>query len=131
MKGLRKAITEVFASCVVIQRCQWHKRENVVAYLPKSQQAGFRQRLQHAYEQPTYDAARKAVRACRNALAPINQSAVASLEEGLEDTLTLHRLGVFPQLGVSLKATNCLESINAQLARMLHRITAWKNSQQK
>ena len=130
-KGLRKALTEVFASCVVIQRCQWHKRENVVAYLPKSQQAGFRQRLQHAYEQPTYDAARKALRACRNALAPINQSAVASLEEGLEDTLTLHRLGVFPQLGVSLKTTNCLESINAQLARMLHRITAWKNSQQK
>ena len=43
----------------------------------------------------------------------INLSTVASLDEGLEETLTLHGLGLFPMLGVSLKTTNCLESLNA------------------
>ena len=130
-KGLRKAITTVFGRTAVVQRCQWHKRENVVAYLPKAQQAALRRKLQQAYEQPTYEAARGALRRCRQELALLNQSAVASLDEGLEETLTLHRLGVFPQLGISLKTTNCLESLNASLARMLRRITAWKHSAQK
>lgn len=131
VKRLRKAITAVFGAYALVQRCQWHKRENVVAYLPKTQQAEFRQRLQHAYEQPTYEAARSALQACRRELVNLNQSAAASLNEGLEGTLTLHRLGIFPQLGISLKTTNCLESVNAQLARMLRRITSWKNSEQK
>ena len=61
----------------------------------------------------------------------LNQSAVKSLDEGFEETLTLHRLGVFDVLGISLKTTNCIESINSQLSRLLGRITYWKNSEQK
>ena len=130
-KGIRKAITSVFGSYALIQRCQWHKRENVVSYLPKSQQAQMRKKLQHAYEQPTYQKALDALKKCRLELSRMNQSAVKSLDEGLEETLTLHRLGVFPVLGISLKTTNCLESINAQLSRLLKRVTYWKNSNQK
>ena len=53
-KGLRTAIRTVFGAQALIQRCQWHKRENVVRYLPKTQQAAWRRRLQQAYERPTY-----------------------------------------------------------------------------
>ena len=130
-KGIRKAITDVFGSYALIQRCQWHKRENVLSYLPKSEQASMRKKLQNAYEQPTYEKAFKSLKKCRSELSLINQSAVKSLDEGLEETLTLHRLGVFSILGISLKTTNCLESINAQLSRLLNRITYWKNSEQK
>lgn len=130
-KGIRKAIKDVFGSYALMQRCQWHKRENVVSYLTKSHQATMRKQLQEAYEQPTYDEAFEALQQCRRELSTINKSAVASLDEGLEETLTLHRLGVFPQLGISLKTTNCLESINAQLSHLLRRITYWKNSDQK
>lgn len=130
-KGIRKAITDVFGCYALIQRCQWHKRENVLSYLPKSQKSSMRKKLQHAYEQPTYEKAFDALKQCRHELSHINQSAVKSLDEGLEETLTLHRLGVFPILGISLKTTNCLESINAQLSRLLNRITYWKNSDQK
>ena len=130
-KGIRKAITDVFGSYALIQRCQWHKRENVLSYLPKSEQASMRKKLQNAYEQTTYENAFKALKKCRSELSLINQSAVKSLDEGLEETLTLHRLGVFPILGISLKTTNCLESINAQLSRLLNRVTYWKNSNQK
>jgi len=130
-KGIRKAITNVFGSYALIQRCQWHKRENVLSYLPKSQKTSMRKKLQHAYEQPTYEKAFEALNECRHELSRINQSAVKSLDEGLDETLTLHRLGVFPVLGISLKTTNCLESINAQLSRLFNRITYWKNSEQK
>ena len=52
-KGLRTAIQTVFGAQALVQRCQWHKRENVVRYLPKAQQAAWRRRLQQAYERPT------------------------------------------------------------------------------
>ena len=52
-KGLRTAIQTVFGAQALVQRCQWHKRENVVRYLPKAQQATWRRRLQQAYERPT------------------------------------------------------------------------------
>ena len=130
-KGIRKAIINVFGKHALIQRCQWHKRENVVSYLPKSQQATMRKQLQDAYEQPSYTEACEALQQCRSELSLINKSAVASLDEGLEETLTLHRLGVFTTLGISLKTTNCIESVNAQLSRNLGRVTHWKNSDQK
>lgn len=130
-KGLRKGIREVFGKQALIQRCQWHKRENVTAYLPKSQQGKFRKKLQKAYQQDSYKSAKKALMAIRKELSLLNQSAVNSLDEGLEETLTLHRLGVFVHLGVSLKTTNAIESINSRLEYYTHRVTCWKNSSQR
>lgn len=59
-KGLRAAVTAVFGADTPVQRCTFHKRENVVSYLPKSRQAEWRGKLAHAYAQPTYAAARAA-----------------------------------------------------------------------
>ena len=61
----------------------------------------------------------------------MNQSAAASLDEGFEETLTLHRLGVFPLVGQSLKTTNVLESVNALAEQRCGRVDHWKNSSQK
>jgi putative transposase len=130
-KGLRKALATVFGGQAVVQRCQWHKRENVLDYLPKAQRPTWRRKLQAAYERPTYAAAKAALLRVRQELKPVNESAVKSLDEGFEETLALHRLGLFPQLGQSLKTTNCLESINAQLARRIGRVTAWRTADQK
>lgn len=130
-KGLRKAVEKVFAEKAFVQRCQWHKRENVVKYLPVSQQAPMRRKLQEAYEQPSYDAAKSALFKIRGEVKLMNLSAVASLDEGFEETLTLHRLGLFKELGVSLKTTNCLESINAQLGQRTDKVDRWRNSDQK
>lgn len=130
-KGLRKAIQTVFDRQAVVQRCQWHKRENVVRYLPKGHQATWRRRLQQAYEQPTYAEARAALLRLRQELRLVNRSAAASLAEGLEDTLTLHRLGVFGGVGRSLKTTNCLESLNAQLGQLTDKVDRWRTSDQK
>jgi transposase-like protein len=130
-KGLHKAIQKVFGSFALLQRCQWHKRENVVSYLPTSQQALWRRKLQVAYEKPTYTEAQAALQRCRQELHLLNMSAVASLDEGMEETLTLHRLGVFPSLGLSLKTTNCLESLISQVEQRTGKVDRWRNSEQK
>jgi transposase-like protein len=130
-KGLRKAVEKVFGDRAAVQRCQWHKRENVVRYLPVGQQATFRRKLQAAYEQPTYAGAKKALQRVRSELTQINASAVSSLDEGFEETLTLHRLGVFKELGRSFKTTNCLENLNALVGRRTDKVDCWKNAEQK
>ena len=130
-KGMISATKKAFGSKALIQRCQWHKRENVVSYLPKNQQKLWRGRLQHAYERPTQNEARSALMKLLSELDEQNQSAAASLKEGLEETLTLHRLGVYGVLGRSLKTTNCLESVNSQVEDRCSKIDNWKNSNQR
>jgi len=130
-KGLHAAVRRVFGAAAVLQRCQWHKRENVLEYLPERHRAAVRRKLQAAYEQPTYEAATRALEKVRAELKLLNASAVASLDEGLEETLTLHRLGVFREVGVSFKTTNIIESIHARVERRTARVNHWRNSEQK
>ena len=130
-KGLHAAVREVFGAAALLQRCQWHKRENVLAYLPERHRPTFRRKLQAAYEQTTYEAAKRALGKVRAELTLLNTSAAASLDEGLEETLTLHRLGLFSELGVSLKTTNILESIHARVEDRTARVDHWRNSEQK
>ena len=86
-KGLRAAVREVYGESVAVQRCQWHKRENVVSYLPKAEQAAWRRRLEAAYAHPTYADAKRALQRLVRELTPLNESAARSLEEGLQETL--------------------------------------------
>lgn len=130
-KGLRKAVSTVLGAQAAVQRCQWHKRENVVAYLPKQQQATWRRKLQAAYERSAYPEAKAALLRLRPELRLLNESAMKSLDEGLEETLTLHRLGVFRELGISLKTTNCLESLNSLVAQRVAKVDRWRSSDQK
>ena len=64
-------------------------------------------------------------------LVGLNRSAANSLVEGLEETLTLHRLGVFVELGKSLKMTNCIENLNSRLGQYLGRVKYWQTSDQR
>jgi transposase-like protein len=130
-KGLHAAVQSVFGAAAAIQRCQWHKREDVLAYLPRAQHRLFRAKLQAAYAQPTYAQAKAALARLRHELTPLNISAARSLDEGLEETLTLHRLGLITELRRSFTTTNCLESINALVEQRTAKIDVWRNSAQK
>ena len=129
-KGLQAAVKKAFRKRALIQRCQWHKRENVVSYLSKGEQASWRKRLQWAYNRSEYEEALTALEQLHGELEERNQSAAGSLEEGLEETLTLHRLGVHAVLGRSFKTTNCLESVNALVEERCAKVDHWKNSSQ-
>ena len=130
-KGLRSAVRKAFRHCALVQRCQWHKRENVVSYLAKNEQPVWRQRLQRAYNRPAYDEALGALEKLQGELDDRNQSAAGSLAEGLAETLTLHLLGLYGVLGRSLKTTNGLESVNALVEERCAKVDHWQNSSQR
>jgi len=130
-KGLRAAVRRAFPKRAVVQRCMWHKRENIVSHLPRREQAIWRRRLQRAMDRPTYEEALAALEKLHDELEEINQSAARSLREGLEELLTLHRLGLFAKLGRSFKTTNCLENVNAMIEERVAKIDHWKNSSQR
>lgn len=130
-KGFFAGVRKAFTGRALIHRCNWHKRENVISYVSKEEQPLLRKRLQRAYDRPTYDEAKRELMKIRKDLEDRNQSAVGSLDEGFEETLTLHRLGVFPLVGKSLKTTNCMESVNALVEQRCGKVDYWKNSSQR
>lgn len=130
-KGIHKGIREAIGEKAVIARCQWHKRENVVDYLAKERRDLFRGKLQAAYEEPSYELAKKSLMVIRNELKTLNHSAATSLDEGFEETLTLQRLGLFDKLGKSFKTTNCIENVNKQLELYTGRVSRWHHSDQR
>jgi len=125
-KGIEKAIREIFPTCAVIQRCLYHKIENVVSYLPKGMQGIWRAKLRAAYKHTRYEAAQTVSMKLYDELYDINPSAASSLKEGLEETLTLHRLELYGDLGRSLSSTNCIESIMSQLGQYTDKVDRWR-----
>ena len=130
-KGLRAAVRDVFGDDVAVQRCQWHKRENVLSYLPKAKHTEWRRKLQAAYAHGAYADAKRALQRLVTERKKLNESAARSLEEGLEETLTLHRLGLHDDLRRSLNTTNLIESVMAQIERKTQRVDHWRTSDQK
>lgn len=128
-KGIRKAVEEVFGQRAAIQRCQWHKRENVISYLSDKDKEIYKGKMQRAYEEPLYEIARAKLMEIYEELKNINRSAANSLLEGLEETLTIHRLGLREELGKSFCTTNIIENINSQLSRNLRNVKRWRDTQ--
>ena len=129
-KGIRKAIEQKFGIYALVQRCRWHKRENVVSYLDDAQQTVFRRRLQEAYKKTTYKEAKSALMRLHAELEKVNPSAAGSLLEGLEETLTIHHLGLSPELAKSLSTTNCIEGVMSQLGSYTDKVDRWHNGYQ-
>ena len=127
-KGLRKAVEETFGNLSLIQRCQWHKRENVVSYLPEEKRDIYRGKLQRAYNEPDYETSKRRLFEVRDELKRINRTAANSLDEGLEETLTIHRLGLVEILGRGFTTTNLIENLNSQLAKYIRKVKRWINS---
>jgi len=127
-KGLRKAVEETFGNLSLIQRCQWHKRENVISYLREEEKDIYRGKLQRAYDEPDYETSKRRLFEIRDELKKINRTAANSLEEGLEETLTIHRLGLVEILGRGFTTTNLIENLNSQLAKYIRKVKRWINS---
>ena len=129
-KGLIKGIKNKFKEYAFIQRCQWHKRENIISYLESAQKQVYKRRLRSAYKKTTYKEATDALELIYRQLVEINLSAAGSLKEGLEETLTLHKLGLSAELKKSFNTTNCIESVMSQLAQYTDKVDRWRNSYQ-
>jgi len=130
-KGILKAIRDTFGDYAVIQRCQWHKRENIISYLNDNIQDSYRRRMNAAYRSDKYEEAKQLLDEIHRDLKVENLSAARSLKEGLDETLTLHRLGLITEFGRSFSTTNCIESINSLIEKYLKKVKYWQNSSQR
>ncbi len=115
-KALSKAIRAVFGEAPV-QRCVRHKERNVLDHLPERDRPLVKRRLRSAWADTDHARARERLRALARELDRTHPGAAGSLREGLEETLTLNRLGIGGSLKRTLESTNPCES-------MLHRVRA-------
>jgi len=127
-KALRAAVKRMFGDRAVIQRCKLHKLRNVISYLPPGWQTEARRRLQAAWNLTRYDDAREALQGVLRWLKDHCEAAAKSLEEGFEETLTVHRLGVSGALRVTLMTTNPVESAFDGVRTKTARVKRWRDS---
>jgi putative transposase len=125
-KALSSAIQKKFPGSP-LQRCQLHKRRNVKEHLPEVHQSDVERRLKAAYAMFSYKDAKAALHRVMDHLVRLNPSAARSLAEGLEETLTLHRLGVPDALRTSLKSTNIIESSLSRVDEISGRVKRWRS----
>lgn len=126
-KALRAAVIRVWGKFAVIQRCQVHKRRNVEAHLADEHHDELRQRLNAAYHETNATQAVTLLRATVKWLRRISPDAAASLEEGLEETLTVVRLGVPELLRKTLATTNPIESAFSVAESVTRRVKRWRD----
>jgi len=128
-KALRKAVDAVFGETVAVQRCTVHKKRNVLDHLPQSERARVGRRMSHAYDLSDDATARKELEGLAKELQAMNPSAARSLEEGLEETLTVQRLGLPDLLRVSLRSTNIIESSNSGVRDRSRNVKRWQDGE--
>jgi len=119
-KGLRKAIRQVFGNDVPVQRCTQHKQRNVLDHLPERDRPAIKARLRRAWKETDHQSALEQLTALALELDHAHPGAAASLREGLEETLTVTRLGITGKLKLTLQSTNPCESMISTV-RVIHR----------
>jgi transposase-like protein len=129
-KALAAAVRRHAGAAAVIQRCQVHKRRNVIDHLPDEHKPAVKQKLQNAYSMTEYADAKKALDRLHRELSEINPSAARSLEEGLEETLTVHRLRVPEKLRRTLSSTNVIESAFSIVETVCRNVKRWREGDQ-
>jgi len=128
-KGLRKAIKEVFGRNALVQRCRVHKLRNVVEHLSPQRQAAVKAALKRAWACSDVSKARNQMRNLIGQLRKDEPGAAASIEEGLEETLTVILLGLDGNLARLFCSTNMIENINGTVQRVIARVKRWRNGE--
>jgi len=130
-KALHAAVRKHAGDAAPIQRCQVHKRRNVLDNLADDEKEAVSKKLNAAYATEEYEPAKLALDALHRELMPLNPSAARSLAEGLEETLTVHKLHVHSQLRMTLSNTNVIESAFAIVERVCLNVKRWHGGDQR
>ena len=130
-KALHAAVKKYAGEAAPIQRCQVHKRRNVLDHLPDENKPLVAKKLNEAYAMEDYAAARQALDGLHRELMHLNPSAARSLAEGLEETLTVHRLHIPQQLRMTLASTNVIESAFSIVETVCRNVKRWHGGDQR
>ena len=127
-KALRKAIRKTFGKHTPVQRCQFHKGRNILERLPKHLHASVRQTLRQAWELDDAAKAEKLIRNLARRLEQIAPGVSASILEGVDELLTVIRLGLPIELRRSLACTNIIENMMGSIRRVCRNVKRWRNT---
>ncbi len=130
-KALAAAVKKHAGESAAIQRCQVHKRRNVLDHLTDEQKPAVAKKLNAAYALEDYAAAKQALNLLHRELMDLNPSAARSLGEGMEETLTVHRLHVPMQLRKTLASTNVIESAFSIVEQVCKNVKRWHDGDQR
>jgi putative transposase len=130
-KALTAAVKKHAGDTATIQRCQVHKRRNVLDHLIEEQKPAVAKRLNAAYALEDYGAAKQALNLLHRDLMDLNPSAARSLGEGMEETLTVHRLHVPIQLRKTMASTNVIESAFSTVEQVCKNVKRWHGGDQR
>jgi putative transposase len=126
-KALRRAIRDVFGEHALVHRCHRHKERNVCDLLPERDRDQVRARIRAAWSLTDPELARQRLELLASELDQTWPDAAGSLREGMNDTLTLMRLGITGKLAMTLCSTNPCESM-IEIVRYTHRnVKRWQN----
>src|SRR2546428_12651837 len=128
-KALHKAVTQMFGSAALIQRCQAHKLRNILEHLPEGQRPWVRAIVARAYKQVDVAPARRLLHDLTRRLEDRYPSAAASVREGLEETLTILTLGLSDRLRQSVATTNAIESLISRTRHVKRNVKRWRGGQ--
>ena len=127
-KALSKAIRRTFGHTTAIQRCQVHKARNIIERLPKSLHASVRRVLRQAWELDDADKAEKMLRNLAQRLEHDWSGGAGSILEGIDEILTVTRLGLPKELRRSLACTNIIENLMSTVRRVCRNVKRWRSA---
>jgi transposase-like protein len=128
-KALRSAIVRMFGATALIQRCQEHKRRNILEHLPKHLHANVSRILHDAWKTTDVKIAKRQLERLGSSIQGDHPGAAASVREGLDETLTLQGLGITGALYRTLRTTNPIENLNGLIADYTHNVKRWRDGQ--
>ncbi len=127
-KALSKAIRRTFGAAAAIQRCQVHKARNIMERLPKSLHAPVRRVLRQAWELDDADKAEKLLRNLAQRLERDWSGVSGSILEGINEILTVTRLGMPKELRRALACTNMIENVMGTVRRVCRNVKRWRSA---
>lgn len=127
-KALTKAIRRTFGADIPIQRCQVHKARNITERIDPKHHAAIRRVLRQAWEMDDADKAERLLRNLARRLELEAPGVSKSILEGLDEILTVTRLGLPPELRRSLASTNIIESMNAVIRQVCRNVKRWRDA---
>jgi putative transposase len=127
-KALAKAINDAFGGRLLIQRCQAHKLRNVEEHLPEVMRPSVRNAIQEAYRSRNAERATRLLGNLARRLQDEHPGASKSLEEGLDETLTVMRFGLPERLERFFSTTNAIENLIGTAREQSARVKRWRNA---
>ncbi|MAF64776.1 MAG: IS256 family transposase [Planctomycetes bacterium] len=125
-KALTSAIRKMFGPLAKIQRCQIHKHRNILGHLPDRLHESVKAVLREAWSLGDATVAKRRLERLASSLEADHPGAAASVREGLDETLTLQRLGIGGRLYKKLRSTNAIENLNSGIATYSKNVKRWQ-----